>query len=91
VIPDDQAGDDQADDAAEEQVGAGEGDAVDVVNLVIPSRWSAGDAPPGDDRQHAGCDQALVERAHDRVVGPSLTKNVPMIDVMIAAPPITSG
>jgi hypothetical protein len=35
-------------------------------------------------RQYNRCDETAVERTHDRVVGPSLTKNVPMIDVIKA-------
>jgi hypothetical protein len=58
---------------------------------VAPADGQRRGAAETDNRQHAGNDQALVERAHDRAVGPSLTKKVPMIDVMIDAPQIASG
>src|SRR6185312_7990826 len=66
--PDDQAGDDQADDAAFKQRHAG---VVDAGQLVEADQVvdHAGDA---DERQNAGGDQALVERPHDRLVGAEL-------------------
>ena len=62
------AGDDEADDAAFEQRHAGVVDAVELAEAdqVVDH---AGDA---DQRQDAGCDQALVERAHDRLARPEL-------------------
>ena len=70
--PHDQAGDDEADDAADEQVLAGDrhaGDGADLAPADQVVRWRRArptiDSTPVDD-------QALVERAHDRAVGAEL-------------------
>ena len=70
--PHDQAGDDEAEDAADEQVLAGDRRCRRRCRSR-PSRSTIvrrdGEAA---DRQHAADDQALVERAHDRAVGAEL-------------------
>jgi hypothetical protein len=43
--------------------------------------------PRATDRQDAGDDEALVERAHDVAVGAERTKKVPMIEVRMQTPP----
>ncbi len=67
--PDDQAGDDEADDAAVEQrqcrCSFDAGQRAEADQVVDHD----GDA---DERQHAGGDQALVQRAHDRLAGAEL-------------------
>ena len=68
---DDEAGDHQADEAADEQVRAGDGHAGDGADVAPADGQRGGDAE-ADDRQQAGDDQALVERAHDRAVGAEL-------------------
>ena len=57
----------EADQAADEQVLAGDGHAGDGADLA-PADGHRGGAAKADDRQQAGDDQALVERAHDRAV-----------------------
>ena len=69
--PHDQAGDDQADDAAEEQAQAGEG------LLADGDRRAEAEDQPGDqrqahDRKQRGGNEALVEGAHDPVIGAEL-------------------
>ena len=67
--------------------GAGEGHAGDRAE----ADQRVGDVPDGDEREHRRGDEALVERAHDRLVAASRTKKVPMIEVMMQAPPMASG
>ncbi len=69
--PDDQAGDDEADDAADEQVEAVDGDAIGGADIAPPNRQLRRDGE-ADDREQAGDDQALVEGAHDRLGRPEL-------------------
>ena len=72
----DQGGDDQADDAAEEEVVGGEDRAGRGGHL---GRHRAGEDHRGqrvepDQREHAGGDEALVERAHDGAAGAELDR-----------------
>ena len=68
---DDQAGDDKADDAADEQVDARHRLARHRSDLA-PANDELRRDGEADDREKAGGDQALVERAHDRIVGAEL-------------------
>src|SRR5207248_10218107 len=65
---DDQPGDDEADDAAFEQRHAGIFHAGQRTEADQP----VDDAGDARERQDAGRDQALVERAHDRLAGAEL-------------------
>ena len=62
----DQRGDDEADDAAIEQRLAGEAHLAHLHGGVHADQ-PCGQRPQQDERQHAGRDHALVERAHDRL------------------------
>ena len=61
--PDNQPGHHQADDGADEQRRTGEGHARDRAEADQPVR----DVPDGAEREHRRGDEALVERAHDRL------------------------
>jgi hypothetical protein len=51
-----------------------------------------GDEVEGDQRQHAGHDQALVQRRHHVLhAREALTKKQPMMEAMIDTPPSISG
>ena len=65
---DDGGGHGEADHAAPEQVVAGEGEAARREGGAHAEQV-VGERPQRDDRQHAGGDEALVEGAHDRLVG----------------------
>jgi hypothetical protein len=66
--PHQEAGDDQADDAAIVQVPALERDAADAVGLGHPDH-QVGDRDQGHERQHRRGDETLVEGAHDALLG----------------------
>ncbi len=61
----------EADHAAPEQIHASERETAHR-ELRAHAEQAISDRVQGDERQHAGHDQALVERAHDRVVGAEL-------------------
>ncbi len=66
--PDDQAGHGQADDAAFEQRQTGVADA----RKRTEADQHVDHETDADQREYAGCDQALVESAHDRLAGAQL-------------------
>ena len=68
--PDDQAGHGETDEAAVEQVRAGDDEIADL-HQRSPAQ-PLGRREQAADRQHGAGDEALVERAHDRVVGAEL-------------------
>ena len=62
----------EADEAAQEQRVAGDLDAVGLADHAPAVRQEVRGEGEAADRQDAGDDEALVERAHDRVVGAEL-------------------
>ena len=65
-------GDDQTDDAADEQRGRGEGHATAGPERRAEADHQMRDQRDAGERENAGRDQALVERAHDRLAGAEL-------------------
>ncbi len=70
--PDDEAGQREADKAAQEQVPAGDHETIDGRDLAEAAEHVLRRAVQAGDRQDARSNDALVERAHDRVVGAEL-------------------
>ena len=70
--PDQKAGHRKTDNAADEQGGAGESHAAAGLQRRSKADHQMRHDGDADERQHAGGDQALVERAHDRLVGAEL-------------------
>jgi hypothetical protein len=56
-----------------------------------PPIHRCGDEPEADCRDHAGDDQAAIERVHDLAARAALTKKQPTIDARIDQPPSASG
>ena len=70
--PDDEAGHREADEAAQEQVQAGDRHAGGRADLAEAAEHVVRRRPQAADRQHGGGEEAAIERAHDRVVGAEL-------------------
>ena len=70
--PDDQAGDRETRDTAHEQRHAGKGYTAARLVDDVEADHQMGDDGDAHEREHAGGDQPLVQRAHDRLVGAEL-------------------